>query len=28
VRGPRIRFVTATLTVLPYFFRCGTRPFA
>ena len=28
VRGPRTRAVAAPLDRLPYFFRCGTRPFA
>jgi sulfoquinovosidase len=28
VRGPRSAFVRAPLTRLPYFFRCGRRPFA
>jgi sulfoquinovosidase len=28
VHGPRQRLVTATLAQLPYYFRCGTRPFA
>jgi len=27
VHGPRSRSVRAPVTVLPYFFRCGTRPF-
>ncbi len=27
VRGPATREVTAPLERLPYFFRCGTRPF-
>jgi hypothetical protein len=28
VHGPRSASVHAPLTVLPYFFRCGTDPFA
>jgi sulfoquinovosidase len=28
VHGPRSRSVRAPLTALPYFFRCGTHPFA